>query len=49
MWLPGLTLAFGSMLGAHIAVKITINISPKTLKCFLFVMTICASLAAIFT
>jgi len=49
LWIPGLTLACGSMLGAHLAVKITINISPKTLKWFLFIMTICASLAAIFT
>jgi uncharacterized membrane protein YfcA len=48
MWGPGLTLAIGSMLGAHLAVKITINISPKTLKWFLFIMTICASIAAIF-
>ena len=49
MWLPGLTLAIGSILGAHLAVKITINISPKALKWFLFLMTICASLAAIYT
>ena len=48
MWIPGLVLACGSVLGAHLAVKITINISPKALKWFLFVMTICASLAAIY-
>lgn len=48
LWLPGLTLAVGSMFGAHIAVKITINISPNTLKWFLFLMTIFASMAAIF-
>ena len=48
MWLPGLTLACGSILGAHLAVKITINISAKTLKWFLFIMTIFASLAAMF-
>tara|TARA_R110001592_G_scaffold52649_9_gene161324 strand:- start:32207 stop:32971 length:765 start_codon:yes stop_codon:yes gene_type:complete len=47
-WIPGLTLAVGSIAGAHIAVKITINISQKTLKWFLFIMTIFASLAAIF-
>ena len=47
-WIPGLTLAVGSILGAHLAVKITINISQKALKWFLFIMTICASLAAIF-
>ena len=47
-WIPGLTLACGSIVGAHLAVKITINISQKTLKWFLFIMTIFASLAAIF-
>ncbi len=47
-WIPGLTLAVGSIIGAHIAVKITINISQKALKWFLFIMTIFASLAAIF-
>ena len=46
-WLPGLLLASGSILGAQIAVKITINISQNALKWFLFVMTIFASLAAI--
>ena len=35
-WVPGLTLAAGSILGAHLAVKITINISQKALKWFLF-------------
>jgi uncharacterized membrane protein YfcA len=47
-WIPGLILASGSVVGAHIAVKITINISQKILKWFLFIMTIFASLAAIF-
>jgi uncharacterized protein len=47
LWIPGLTLAVGSMLGAHLAVKITINISQKTLKWFLFIMTIVASIAAL--
>lgn len=46
LWVPGLTLAAGSMLGAHIAVKITIQISQKTLKWFLFLMTLVASAAA---
>ncbi len=49
MWIPGLTLACGSILGAHLAVKITIKISAKALKWFLFIMTICASLAAVFS
>jgi hypothetical protein len=48
LWIPGLTIACGSILGAHLAVKITINISQKALKWFLFIMTICASMAAIF-
>jgi uncharacterized membrane protein YfcA len=48
-WIPGLILACGSILGAHIAVRITINVSQKTLKWFLFIMTIVASLAAIFS
>lgn len=48
LWVPGLTIACGSILGAHLAVKITINISQKALKWFLFIMTICASLAALF-
>lgn len=48
LWLPGLTLAVGSMIGAHLAVKITINVSQKTLKWFLFVMTLVASAAALY-
>ncbi|KZZ57246.1 permease [Oleiphilus sp. HI0125] len=49
LWLPGLILAVGSIVGAHIAVKITINLSQKTLKWFLFLMTIFASAAALLT
>jgi uncharacterized membrane protein YfcA len=48
-WVPGLILAVGSIVGAHIAVKITITISQKALKWFLFIMTIFASLAAMLT
>lgn len=47
LWVPGLILASGSMLGAHLAVKITINISQRSLKWFLFIMTIIASAAAL--
>jgi len=47
LWVPGLILAAGSMVGAHIAVKLTINISQKELKWFLFIMTICVSAVAI--
>ncbi len=47
LWVPGLILAAGSMIGAHLAVKITIQLSQKALKWFLFIMTIVASLAAL--
>ena len=43
-WVPGLILAAGSMLGAHLAVKIAVNVSPHFLKWFLFVMTLVACL-----
>ena len=46
LWLPGLILAAGTMVGAHIAVKLAIKVSPSTLKWFLFIMTLCGSLAA---
>ncbi len=48
-WIPGLILACGAMVGAHIAVKITIQISQRALKWFLFLMTIVASIAALAT
>lgn len=41
-WLPGLILAAGTMLGAHLAVKFAIRASQNTIKWFLFVMTLCA-------
>ncbi len=47
-WLPGLVLACGTMTGAHLAVKFAIKASPATLKWFLFVMTVCGSVAAMF-
>ncbi len=47
-WLPGLALALGSMVGAAIAVRIALNISQKAMKWFLFLMTLCASAAALF-
>lgn len=46
-WIPGLLLAFGSIAGAWLAVNIAINIQPKTMKWFLFVMTLVAVVAAI--
>jgi len=45
-WLPGLVLACGTMIGAHYAVKMAIKVSQKTLKWFLFVMTLFACGAA---
>jgi uncharacterized membrane protein YfcA len=47
LWVPGLTLAAGSMLGAHLAVKFAINASATTLKWFLFVMTLAGTIAAL--
>ena len=47
LWLPGLVLAVGSMIGAYLAVNISINLSQTTLKWILFVMTIIASAAAL--
>lgn len=48
-WIPGLLLAVGSMMGAHIGVKMALNISQQSLKWFLFIMTLVASIAAIVT
>ena len=47
LWLPGLTLAVGTMLGAHLAVRWAIKVEQRTLKWFLFIMTLCASAAAL--
>lgn len=46
LWVPGLLLACGTMLGAHLAVKFAINADPALLKWFIFAMTICGSAAA---
>ncbi len=47
-WVPGIILAVGAMIGAHIGVKLALNISQQSLKWFLFVMTLVACLTAIF-
>ncbi len=47
-WVPGLILASGTMVGAHFAVKLAINVSQRTLKLFLFFMTLFACTAALF-
>ena len=48
LWVPGLVLAAGTMLGAQLAVKIALNISQTVLKWFLFLMTVVACLAALY-
>ncbi|ODS25002.1 permease [Candidatus Endobugula sertula] len=42
-WIPGLILAVGSMIGAAVAVKISLNISQRIMKWFVFLMTLAAS------
>ena len=49
LWLPGLLLSVGTMVGSHMAVKFALKANPKTLKWFLFVMTVCGSIAALMT
>lgn len=46
-WLPGLLLGVGSIVGAQIAVKFSVNIKAKTLKILVLLMTTVASVAAI--
>ncbi len=47
-WVPGLILALGTMTGAKIGVKLALNVSQRALKWFLFLMTLCASAAALY-
>ena len=49
LWIPGLILGLGTMLGSHVAVKFAIKANPNTLKWFLFVMTLCGTVAALLT
>ncbi|WP_417553555.1 sulfite exporter TauE/SafE family protein [Marinomonas fungiae] len=46
-WVPGLTLACGTMLGSMVAVRFAIKAKPQHLKWFLFVMTVVGSIAAL--
>lgn len=48
LWLPGLILGVATMLGATLAVRLALRASQQVLKWFLFLMTLCASAAAIF-
>ncbi|GDY24563.1 UPF0721 transmembrane protein [Agarivorans sp. Toyoura001] len=47
LWLPGLVLAVGYIIGAHYAVKFAIKAATNTLKWFLFVMTLIGCVAAL--
>ncbi|MGQ9426052.1 sulfite exporter TauE/SafE family protein [Gilvimarinus sp. F26214L] len=47
LWIPGLTLAVGTMAGAQLGVRFALKVSQKTLKWFLFLMTLFASAAAL--
>ena len=46
-WIPGLTLAIGSMTGGWLGVRFAIDAKPRTLKWLLFVMTLAAATAAL--
>lgn len=47
LWVPGLILASGTMMGSYLAVKLAIKANPNHLKWFLFIMTVCGSAAAL--
>ncbi len=47
-WLPGLILSSTMVLGAHHGVKFAVRAKASQLKWFLFVMTLCGSLAAFY-
>lgn len=48
VWIPGLVLASGTMLGSYLSVKFAISVQQSTIKWFLFAMTLVSCLAAIF-
>lgn len=45
-WVPGLALGVATMAGAAIGVRLALKLSQTVLKWFLFLMTLCASAAA---
>lgn len=47
LWLPGLMLGASTMAGAALGVRLAIRVRQETLKWFLFLMTLCASAAAL--
>ena len=46
-WMAGIYLAIGSILGAIVSVRLSIDIKPKTLKVLVLIMTVVASVAAL--
>ena len=47
-WVPGLILAVGNMLGTWVTVRFAVMAKQSTIKWFLFVMTLCSCVAALF-
>lgn len=47
LWIPGLVLGLGSMLGAHLAVKVAVKASQDSIKWFLFLMTLFAVIGSL--
>ena len=47
LWVPGLILGASTMLGAALGVRMALRVRQETLKWFLFLMTVCASAAAL--
>lgn len=47
VWLPGLVLAAGTMLGSYLSVRFAISVQQNTIKWFLFAMTLVSCLAAL--
>ncbi|MDG1733616.1 MAG: sulfite exporter TauE/SafE family protein [Thalassotalea sp.] len=48
LWLPGLALALGNIVGAWIAVKIAITVEPRIMKVLILVMTVLATAAVLY-
>jgi len=47
-WYFGAVLSIGFIAGAFYGVKFAINVSPKTMKYTVFILTLCACVAAFF-
>jgi hypothetical protein len=46
-WIPGLILALGTMLGSYLSVRFAVSVQQKTIKWFLFAMTLVSVVAAV--